>query len=69
MNRRTIIAAVAAGALAIAAPACGDRENVEQSNPGELDPQGGQPTQQEPASGITPTGETQPSVTQGEDGG
>jgi hypothetical protein len=68
MTRGTIIAAVAAAALGVAAPGCGDRENVEQSNQGELDPQGGQSTQQEPGTGITPTGETQPSVTQGEGG-
>ena len=71
MKRRTIIAAIAAAALGAGAGACGgggDRESIDQSNQGELDSEGGQATQQEPASGITPTGETQPSVTQPEGG-
>ena len=68
MSRRSITTALATVALAFGAAACGDRENVEQSNDGQQDPAGGQATQQEPASGITPTGEEQPSVTQPEGG-
>jgi hypothetical protein len=71
MKRRTIIAAIAAGAIGVAAPGCGgggDRESIDQSNQGELDPQGGSATQQAPADGITPTGETQETVTQPETG-
>ncbi len=68
MNRRTISAALVSTALALGAGACSDRENVEDSNPGVQDPQGGQATQQDPASGITPTGEEQETVTQEEGG-
>jgi hypothetical protein len=68
MNRRTITATLAAAMLALGAAACGDREQVEESNPGVQDPQGGVATQQEPASGITPTGEEQETVTQQEGG-
>ncbi len=66
MNRRTFTGTLAAVVLALGAGACGDREQVEDSNPGVQDPQGGVATQQEPASGITPTGEEQPTVTQQE---
>ena len=69
-RRSTITAAVVAAALGVTA-GCGgggDRESVDQSNQGELDSQGGVETQQDPATGITPTGETQPSVTQPEGG-
>jgi len=71
MRRRTIAAGIVAAALGLGAGACGgggDRESIDQGNQGELDPQGGSATQQEPASGITPTGETQPTVTQQEGG-
>ena len=70
MSRRHITAAVAAAVLGLGAGACGegDREGVDQSNPGEQNPQGGPSTQQQPATGITPTGETEPSVTQPEGG-
>ena len=68
MNRRTITGALAAAALALGAGACSDRENVEDSNPGVQDPQGGVATEQDPASGITPTGEEQETVTQQEGG-
>lgn len=70
-RRSTIIAAVVAAALAGAGCGAdvGDRQDVDQSNEGVQDPQGGQATQQEPASGITPTGEEQPSITQPEGGG
>ncbi len=65
MNRRTITGTLAAAALALGAGACGDREQVDQSNPGVQDPQGGQATQQEPAGGgLVPKGETQETVTQ-----
>ncbi len=68
MNRRTISAALAAAMLALGAGACSDRENVEDSNPGVQDPQGGQATQQEPGSGLTPTSPEQETVTQQEGG-
>ena len=69
-RRSTILAAVVAAAVGVAAPGCGggDRQDVNQSNEGDLESQGGQATQMEPATGITPTGETQPSVTQPEGG-
>ena len=70
-RRSTIIAAVVSAALTGAGCGAdvGDRQDVDQSNEGVQDPQGGQATQQEPAPGITPTGEEQPSVTQPEGGG
>jgi hypothetical protein len=68
MNRRTITGTLAAAVLALGAGACSDRENVEDSNPGVQDPAGGQATQQDPASGITPSGEEQETVTQQEGG-
>jgi hypothetical protein len=69
-RRSTITAAVVAAVLGLAAAGCGsgDRQDVNQSNEGVLDPQGGSSTQQDPNSGLTPTGETQPSVTQPEGG-
>ena len=51
MNRRTITGTLAAAVLALGAGACSDRENVEDSNPGVQDPQGGQATQQEGGEG------------------
>jgi len=68
MDRRTITAGLTAAMLALGAGACSDRENVQDSNNGVQDPQGGQATQQEPAPGLTPTGEEQPSVVQPDDG-
>ena len=65
MSRRHIIAAIAAAALGLTAGACGDRESVEQSNPGQEVPEGSQGTV-ETGEGITPTGETQETVTQGD---
>ena len=65
MSRRHIIAAIAAAALGLTAGACGDRESVEQSNPGQEVPEG-TPSTVETGEGITPSGETQETVTQGE---
>ena len=64
MSRRHIIAAIAAATLGLGAGACGDRENVEQGNPGQEVPEGSQSTV-ETGTGITPTGEEQPTVTEG----
>ncbi len=71
MTRRTIIAALAAAGLALGAGACGsgDREQVERSNPGQEVPEGSPGTVEKNPSGLTPTGETQPTVTQPEGGG
>ena len=65
------IAAVVAAALGFGAGACGDasREQQNQSNPGQEVPKGTPSTVETNPSGITPTGEEQPSVVQPEGGG
>ena len=73
MTTRQISAARAALVLgATSAAACGDsggdRENVDQSNQGELTAPGSESTIETGPTTLGATGETQPSVTQPEDG-
>ena len=62
MSRRQIIAALAAATLSFGAAACGDRESNE-GNDDQPIPAGTPDTVEQNPSGVTPTGETEPTIT------
>jgi hypothetical protein len=66
-RRHRIPALLAVAALSLGTAACGgsgDRDDVDQSNEGQLTAPGSPSTVEPPASGLTSTGETPPPVTQ-----
>ena len=72
-RRHRISALLAAAVLSLGAASCGgddsgDREDVDQSNEGQLTAPGSPSTLEEPASAQTSTGEEAPPETQPEDG-
>ena len=70
-RRHRLSALIAAAVLSLGAASCGgedtgDREDVDQSNEGQLTAPGSPSTIEEPGAGLTSTGEEPPPVTQPE---